>query len=461
MKRSYYLGIDLGTSAVKGILRSPTGEYVKARGAYRSDRPHGWFAAVREMIAALAAQTDGEIAAIALSSQVGTYVIDGREVIDWRSPIGREELDAIRAAIPPEQMVRHIGMAHPDLVSYPLPRLLYIKKHFGPRAEVLMPKELLIRELTGETVTDVFSMRGIAHAGRRRYAEELMQALGLSASLPPLRYPTELAGRVTAAAAGIYGLTEGTPVYLGCNDFYAGLLGMGIYEPGDFFDLSGTSEHLGYLAEEINRQGFVSGPYFYGCCTYGGTKSSGAACDLAIRTFGLGEWDMARLPIDRPPIFLPYLCGERAPLFDEQARGVYFGLNDRTDKASLSYATLEGVVFSLYDIATSMAAPQPRRLILGGGSAQDPIMNRLRATLFDCETVSVQENDTSALGACLLAMVGDGAYPDLPTAIRHTVTYRPAVLPQPEWQDILRRRFAIYRQLYGDLKERFRQFCAL
>ena len=461
-KEKFYLGIDLGTSAVKGILRSPSGLSIKAKRAYSSDGPPAWLDAVKDLVYELNGELQknygSEIAALAISSQVGTYIIDGKETISWRSSIGKEELDYIKSKITDEEFISSIGMKHPSLISYPLPRLLYIQKHYSENAQVLMPKELLIRALTGETVTDVFSMRGIADPRSMRYADGIIKKLEIKTKLPPLKKPTDLAGYVTPKAAEVFGLKIGTPVYLGCNDFFAGLLGMGIYGVGDAFDLSGTSEHIGYISEDLNENGFVSGGYFTGNCTYGGTKSSGASCDLAIKSFGLDGIDPQDILPKKPPIFLPYLNGERAPIFDENARGVYFGLNDKTDTRDLAYATLEGVTFSLYDIATSMNAPKPTRLICGGGSARDPVMNLLRATLFDCETVSVCENDTSALGACILAMVGNGEYTDIPSAINSCVKYLPPVKPLPSIKEALVGRFEIYKTLYKDLKQSFESF---
>lgn len=459
--KPYYLGIDLGTSSVKGILRSADGETRKAKCTYAQNTPNEWFSALRTLISDLKSRTNGRIAAVGLSSQVGTYVVNGTEVISWQSDAGRSELEEIKSAIGEDEFIRFISMPHPDLISYPLPRLLYIEKHFGTDAEVLMPKELLIRELTGNTVTDLFSMRGIAHLKNGTYAEDLLQKLGIHLRLPHIKHPTDLAGYITEEVALRYGLEPGTPVYLGCNDFFAGLIGMGISHVGDAFDLSGTSEHVGYLSEELNREGFVSGAYFVGNCTYGGTKSSGASCDLAIRQFGIDHIDLEAVLTKNPPLFLPYLSGERAPIFDENARGVYFGLSADTDSASLAYATLEGVVFSLYDIASAMHAPTPRRLVCGGGSSRNELMNLLRATLFECDVVRVQESDTSALGACMLAMVGAGVYSDLSTAIRACVAYDPPVKPDPRYRDILLSRFAVYRELYPALKKPFSDFKAL
>ena len=457
-KKAFVLGIDLGTSAVKGILRAPDGESLCAKRRYGGEGLTHWLRAMAELIAELKEKSAGEIVAVGFSSQVGTYVIDGGEVISWRDDAGREEMDEILSAIPREDFLRGIGMCHPNLISYPLPRLMYIQKHYGRDVEVLMPKEWLIRELTGETVTDVFSMRGIADLARGVYAEDLKRRLGIDIPLPTMKSPTDLAGYVTEAAAEKYGLAAGTPVYIGTSDFYAGLLGMGLCETGEAFDLSGTSEHIGYLSADLRREGFVSGKYFFDNCTYGVTRSSGPSCDFAIRQFGVEGLELPRMMAGKPPIFLPYLGGERAPISDELARGVYFGIGLETDREQMAYAALEGVAFSLYHIMESIQAPAPTRMICGGGSAANPLMNTLRATLLDCETVCVRENDTSALGACMLAMTGQGIYRDLREAIGGCVSYLPPVRPMPQYRETLLRRFEIYKKVYRDLRMTFRDF---
>ena len=461
MKKQFVLGIDLGTSAVKGVLRSADGETFKTKYAYRSESLSDWLDAMASLIADLRAVSGGEIAAVGFSSQVGTYVIDGEEIISWRHDAGREEVNRILETVPQEDFVRGIGMRHPNLISYPLPRLCYIQKHYGRDVEVLMPKEHLICALTGQTVTDVYSMRGIADLTRGVYATELMNRLGIEIPLAPIKQPTSLAGCVTAEASVRFGLPIGTPVYVGTSDFYAGLLGMGVCEVGDGFDLSGTSEHVGYLSESLCSEAFISGPYFFGNCTYGVTRSSGASCDFAIRNFGVDNLEIDRLLSGKPPVFLPYLGGERAPVFDELARGVYFGLGVGADRAQMAYAALEGVVFSLYHITESIGMPRPRRMICGGGSATNGLMNALRATLFDCETVCVKDHDTSALGACMLAMMGCGIYRDMKEAIDACVSYHPPVRPIPQYREILLKRFSVYRELYGDLRERFRAFAEM
>ena len=458
MNKPYYLGIDLGTSSVKGILNSRDGHTLKVKKSYCTQSPDAWKSALKEMLLELTKNCPGTIAAGALSAQVGTYLVNGCDVIGWQSQVGTEELAFLKSRFSADTFIREISMPHPDLHSYPLPRLLYIQKHYGTDCQVLQPKDYLIRELTGQTVTDLYSMRGIANLKTCQYAHSLLKALDIRISLPELKRPNELAGYVTETAAAEYGLPAGLPIYLGCNDFYAGLLGMGIFRQGDTFDLTGTSEHIGYISQTIQPDSFVSGGYFTGNCTYGGTKASGSSCQLAIRNFGIDALSIHTLLPQKPPIFLPYLSGERAPVFDEKARGVYFGIQTDTTNAMLSYATLEGVAFSLYHIAQCMNMPSPSRLICGGGAAQNTLLNTLKATLFGCPVVTVQENDTSALGACMLAMLGDGCFSSLQEAVDHCVTYGDEVQPEPAYRELLRKRFAVYQQLYPSLQKAFCHF---
>lgn len=461
--REFFLGIDIGTSAVKGLARDGCGNTIKARRAYKYAAKEeilaSWRTALKELIAELnekVRKTGGKFVAVAFSSQVGTYIVNGRDVISWQSPCGKEELKELKAKFSDERFICEIGMKHPDIISYPLPRLLYIQKTYG-RAEVFQPKDYFIRELTGVALTDVYSLRGAVNPKTGLLAEEIMREAGIKNSLPQHALPNVQAGKVTEKGQKEYGLTQGTPVYLGCNDFFAGLLGMGVYNAGTAFDLSGTSEHVGFISDKLEQNASVSGAYFNGFCSYGGTKASGSACDFAIKNFGIEGLDLCSALSSRPPIFLPYLCGERAPIYDENARGVYFGINTGTDNKQLAYSALEGVVFSLYDIAEDMKMPKAESLVCGGGSAANSLMNTIKAELFDCPVSVVKENDASALGACILAMFGSGYKTDLPSAVSENVEIEETFLPSGEYRVALLNRFAIYKDVYNNLKESFKK----
>ena len=460
--KNFYLGIDFGTSSIKAILQSLDGEKHKLKVNYLSNTVSAYNIALKEIISlSLQKINGGNILAISFSSQVGTYIINEQDVISWQSPVSKDELKYIKKKITKERFVKEISMPHPDIISYPLPRLLYIKSKYGNGATILQPKDLLIKELIGEAVTDVYSMRGIVNLQTGKYAKGIMEELGLDFVLPKVKFPTDLAGCVTPEASTEYNLPIGTKIYLGCNDFYAGLIGMGIYSIGDAFELSGTSEHIGYISSSLDEESHVSGAFFNGFCNYGGTKSSGTSCAFAINNFGIEDLDFDALITSNPPIFLPYLQGERAPIYDENARGVYFGLNEKTTKSEMAYATLEGVVFSLYDIIKSMNAPKFNRLICGGGSSSDKLMAKLKAELFDAEIVNVVENDASALGAVILAMVGNGEFLDVQTAIKHLVEFKGKTKPSGKYRQLLFKRFSVYRSIYNNLKDTFKEFSSL
>lgn len=460
MKR-YFAGLDLGTSSVKLLLVGEDGERIKIRRPYREVSVAGWLAAIREATEALGRQVElNQIAAIGLSSQVGTYLTDTGSLIGWNSAAGAEELREIKTQISREDFLREIDMAHPDIISYPLPRLLYIQRHDPACREVLMPKELLIRILTGNTATDVFSQRGIAHTGKAQYADALLDRLGITLPLPSIGQPTDQAGCVTEKSAEIMGFAVGTPVYLGCNDFFSGLLGMGLLDAGTLFELSGTSAHIGMLSEKRYDGVLVSGGYFENYVTYGGTKASGASESFAMRTFGIENVELALLEMN-PPLFLPYLTGERAPIYDEKARGVFFGIGTGTDQASMAYAVMEGVVFSLYHIAQELPERRWQTMITAGGSAAHPLVARLKAELFGCPILGVEENDASALGAAMLAMVGCGYCGSIRQAVEKEVRYKTLAEPTGLYREKLLRRYEVYSGLYSHLKEDFARFAAI
>lgn len=456
-----YLGIDLGTSAVKLLLVAPEESHKRAKCSYAQADTSGWCDALKNAVAMLKKQDtlDG-LCGIALSSQVGTYITDAGEILNWESAAGKEELCEIKASVPDAQWIEQIGMVHPNLISYPLPRLLYIKRHFPQCRAVRMPKELLVQELTGNLVTDPFSWRGLCDPDKNTYAHQFLDRFGIDLSLPPLGRPTDCAGRVSDAAAKKYGLPAGTPVYIGCNDFYAGLLGMGVLEKNTLFELSGTSEHVGVITAQRADGAIVSGRYFNGFATYGGTKSSGTSCDFAIRHFGIDGLDK-HSAFREAPIFLPYLNGERAPIYDEDAKGVFFGIDAKTTSDDMAYAVLEGVVFSLYHIYESLPNCTTNLLITGGGSAGNMLIAQLKAALFDCTVLRVTENDASALGAAMLAMVGNGEFLSLSDAANAVVSYETVAEPDKQLRELLLKRYTIFKDIYVKLKETFKNYSSV
>jgi len=450
------LGIDLGTSSVKMIYHDGEKTY-KVKEKYEEISPNGWMSAIKKCTSRLDLK---DLRAVGLSSQVGTYLVDFKEVISWNDPEGKDELDEILSSVSREDFIREIGMPHPNIISYPLPRLLYIKRHFPEAKLVCQPKDWLCYTLGGSYSTDKFSWRGLANLCGAGYSQRLLKEFGLEdLALPTLCDPTAPVACVTRRGSELSGIPEGTAIVVGCNDFFAGLLGMGIINEGDAFDITGTSEHLGLLTASIPEKddSLVCGPYFAHNAHYGVTQSSGKSLDFGITLCDFSKIDIEKCLDKNPPVFLPYLTGERAPIWDKDARGVFFGISEGCDKELLSYAVLEGVCFSIYHIYETMGKPKIGSLTVSGGAAKDALMNKMKASLFNCPVSVPEETDSSAYGAMILASIGIGNFPSAEEAATKLCKKNLAALPDEVLGNKLRERFEIYKSLYPALKEQFKK----
>ena len=455
-----YVGLDLGTSSVKVIQRFEDGRTEKASVRYSGPLPGGWTEAAAEALSGL--DLSGT-AGIGLASQVGTYVVDDQYVISWNDPAGKEEITRVLALCGDEEWDREIGMRHPPLISYPLPRLMYIRRHYPDARRVCQPKELLLEALTGEYATDPWSWRGLCSPKTGQYSRMLLNSIGVDETiLPPVRRPEEEAGRTRKNGR----IPEGIPVYTGLNDFFSSLLGLGMQE-GELFDITGTSEHLGAI-ERIYRPDseMVSGPWLRGYAHYGVTASSGQSLAFGGRLSGMLTYcehpDQAKAVLDsiwkrKPPVFLPYLNGERAPIWDPEARGVFFGMAADCSRDDLAYAVQEGVCFSLMHVYEALNRPECSVLKVSGGASVNGLLNRIKAELFGREVSIPEERETTALGAAMTAMIGDGyrsGWQDAAVEIRE----KERIQPTGQWKDWLNERYGIYRQLYPALKDYMKEW---
>ena len=442
------IGIDLGTSAVKVLQRYQDGTIVNAKAGYDEISLSGWWNAICEALSQIQLE---DVVAIGLSSQVGTYIVNGKDVISWNQPAGTEEMAEVKAAYSNEVFMREISMPHPALASYPIPRLKYIKKHFDKIERICMPKDFICEQMTGNWVTDPYSWRGLANLETKKYSQFFLDEVGVELEwLPKMIDYNEVAGYTKVISVGDKVLPEGIPVYVGLNDYYASLVGMGIRNAGDAFDISGTSEHLGIIESNVCVDTkMVSGPYLNENVHYGVTNSSGASLDFGLRLHESGKVDLEKVSKHNPPIFLPYLNGERAPIWDGDAKGMFFGLNADCSKEDLFYSIMEGVVFSIYHIYESMGSPEVTFLKLAGGAAVNPVLNFLKAEMFGVRAGILEEKDTSALGAAMIAAMGLG------WNLEGTCKIAEYVEPTGEYREWLLKRFEIYKALYPAVKDQF------
>jgi xylulokinase len=441
-----YLGIDLGTSEVKCLLLDRDHRLVATVGEalsvqrpqplWSEQLPAHWWAATDRALLRLRAEHPAAVAqvrGIGLSGQMhGAVLLDGdrqvlRPAILWNDGRSGAECAELEAACPQLQAITG-NLAMPGFTA---PKLLWVRRHepelFGRTATVLLPKDWLRLQLTGALVSEMSDAAGTLwlDVGQRRWSPEVLAACGLSeAQMPSLVEGSEVSGQLLPELAERWGL--GVPVIVagGGGDNAASAVGIGAVRPGEGFVSLGTSGVI-FLANDRFRPNPARAMHAF-CHALPGrwhqmsvmlsaanglrwvTQLLGAAGEAALLD------QVARLsPAQRAraPLFLPYLNGERSPHNNPHAQGVFFGLSNEHDAATLAYAVIEGVTFGLLDGWHSLGT-QPgevHSLSLVGGGARSPLWAQLLASAMGVPMVTRQGGEAGgALGAARLAWLADG-----------------------------------------------------
>ena len=459
-----FAGIDLGTSAVKLLITDLQGNGGTYYGEYRENSPEGFWMAVEAAFGRAGARLDlKQVEAVGLSSQSCSYILyDGNSrspFYGWDYPQGGEMVEKAQGLCTQEEFLRYLSMPCPRMHSYPIPRILWFqdarKEEWKRMRKLLQPKDYICYRLTGAWTSDPYLWRGLANVKRGAFETELLKRLQLpEEQLPSLIDPAGVAGHITPDAASRLGLREGTPVYAGLNDYFASLIGMGITGPGQNYDITGTSEHLGTITEELYiSPRLISSPYVNGNVLYGVTSGSGRSLAWSFRTFDIRQELKAEEYLKgNPPIYLPYLEGERAPVWNPNASGTFYGIHSRHTAEDLAYAVYEGVVFSLYHIRSHMNAWGTGALRTSGGASVNRQLNRMKASMLDTPVETVEEKNTSALGAVFCAAVGSGRYGSYKQAAQEQIRILDYVEPERDLHKQLKSRYGIYLELIERLQ---------
>ena len=511
----YVVGIDLGTSSCKVGLFDAAGRpagigqagYTITRGAggqAEQNLDDYWpsvCAAVQQALAAVGGQP--EIAAVGLSGQVGTHLLIDRAgralrpALSWQDTRSRGEAQWLDQTLGRARLAAALGIDLPPSPAWPLPRLLWLQRHepetLARTWRILQVKDYVAWRLTGELATDASSWRGLLRLPGTALAEDVLTELGLPLDLLPRRQPpSAVIGPLTPEAAAATGLPAGTPVVTGWNDLNCGLLGTGIVQPGVGFDIGGTTEHLGVAVAPDAALGSTASlmlaPYLTHeadgatrVC-YGVTSAGGGALEWYGNQLVpdlLASYGVA-LPPDAPErllasaaavppgagglLFLPYLHGERAPIWDAAARGVFFGLNGGHRHGHLVRAVLEGVAFSLRHVLQTVEAAVGKpveRIYASGGPANLPLWNGIKAGVLNRPLVIPQVTHAACLGAAMLAALGAGWHANAAAAASAMVQVARVVEPDPRHTARYGELFEIYVNLYPQLRRSFAQLAAI
>ena len=481
------IGIDLGTTACKAALYDLEGRTLeRVVTPYPIDRPApgraeqdaaSWERAVLDALERLEARVrPASVAAIGLTSQVNTHLfVDAAgeplaPALVWQDVRAADDAAALDATLSTEERLAWWGAPMPIDASHALARMAWtarVRPELWARtARVLLPKDHLLARLTGECASDPLSNVGLVGADGAHVPALLDRVPGAARRLPPLGAPDAIVGRVRPGLP-----FAGRPVALGTMDAWAGLAGLGAVGDGDGLYLGGTSEILGIVSRDaVPTPGVLVMPESLGVRLHvGPTQSGGASLGWAARLLdtdaaGALELAAAHDPAHRYPLFLPHLDGERAPLWDASARGLFLGVEARTDRCALARAVLDGVACSarwLLDALEASADRRPRALRAGGGGFRDDAWNRLRADALDRALELVDAPDPGALGAAAIAAVAVGLHAELRAACDALVSVRATVEPDPAGVARQAERVWLYRDAYAATRELSARFVRL
>lgn len=486
-----YLGLDLGTSELKALLLADDhGVVGVAHTALTVDRPRplwseqtpaAWAEALNTVMQALRARHPDamrSVRAIGLSGQMHGAVLlgDGDEVLRpailWNDGRSSAQCEALTRAVP--QLAQITGnLAMPGFTA---PKLLWVREHepdvFARTRRVLLPKDWLRLQMSGEAVSDMSDASGTLwlDVARRDWSDEMLAATGLTrAHMPRLVEGSEAAARLLPELAARWGMPPGVSIAGGGGDNAASAVGMGLVAPGQGFVSLGTSGVI-----FVCTAGFVPHParaVHAFCHALPGSwhqmsvmLSASSAIDWAVRTIGFPDVQAlfgAAASLDaqaraRAPLFLPYLSGERSPHNNAHAQGVLFGLTQAHAPADIAYAVAEGVGYGLRDGLATLTRPDPgAALSLVGGGARSPWWSQLLADVLQTPLVlGVGGESGAALGAARLGWLSDGASP---AQVCRPSQARQRFEPDAAAAGTHGQRFARFQAIYGALRPLFPQ----
>ena len=460
------LGLDLGTTEVKAgligldgrllaIARAGYGLEVGHGPGWAEQDPGGWWSAVVGAVRALHPTRPVDIVAIGVDGHGPTLA-----AVDGRGEATRPAITFLdtRAAAEADELAVATGI-HGWALG-PLPAALWLQRHEPENASrtrwYLTTWEWLAFRLTGEAVAPLVADQAVPDPA------EVHEATGLHMDRRPA--PGAMGGVVgtlTATAADALGLRAGIPVAGGTNDAFASYLGAGLLEPGDAYDPGGSAGGFGvYWHEPVEVPGaFVTPAPLAGRYSVGAAMAAtGRALDWFRDAIVGGDLTTSRLLEEAaatPPgadgvVFLPYLAGERSPIWDPTATGVFAGLTLSHGRGHLARAIIEASALAIRHVATPMLAAGVTVTAMRacGGPARSDAWNQVKADVTGFPVLVPDVLETAVLGSAILGAVAIGASPDLPAAIRAMTRIDHRLEPRPDLAETYDRVFAAYTALY-------------
>ncbi|MBR2401588.1 MAG: xylulokinase, partial [Lachnospiraceae bacterium] len=460
-----YVGIDLGTSAVKLLLMDGEGNiknivskeyplYFPNPG-WSEQRPEDWYeqsmAGMKELLEGF---DKSQVAGISFGGQMhGLVILDKddnviRPALLWNDGRTFEECDYLNNVIGKEKLSEYT--ANISFTGFTAPKILWIKnkepENFAKIAKIMLPKDYIAYKLTGVHCTDVSDASGmlIFDVKNRKWSKEMCDICGITEDQLATCYESyEAVGTVLPEIAAQLGIPETVKVAAGAGDNAAAAVGTGTVGDGMCNISLGTSGTIFISSKNFGVDKYNALHSFAhadGSYHLMGCMLSAASCNkwwmdeiIGTKDYAAEQKQIEKLG-ENHVYFLPYLMGERSPHNNPNARGTFIGMTMDTTRADMTQAVLEGVAFALrdsFEVAKSLGIKIERTKICGGG-AKSPLWKKMIANILNVKVDVIESEEGPALGGAMLAAVACGEYANVEEVAAKIVKVIDTVEPEAE-----------------------------
>lgn len=483
-----YIGIDLGTSAVKLLLMQGDGSILKIvnreypisfpKPGWSQQNPEDWYRETMEGLKELLRGSDkSQIGGISFGGQMhGLVVLDEKDqvirpAILWNDGRTAEESDYLNQVIGKEVLSAYT--ANISFTGFTAPKVLWIKKqepeNFARIRKLMLPKDYLAYRLSGVHCSDVSDASGTLFfdVKNRCWSKEMCEICGIREEWLPRIYESyEAVGSVKPEIAQELGISPEVIVAAGAGDNAAAAVGTGTVGDGACNISLGTSGTVFIASKAFGvdpHNALHSFAHADGSYHLMGCMLSAASCNkwwmdeiIGTKEYAKEQEQITELG-ENHVYFLPYLMGERSPHNDPNARGTFIGLTMDTTRADMTQAVLEGVAFALRDsleVAKSLGIQISRTKICGGG-AKSPLWRKILANVLNIKVDVLENEEGPALGGAMLAAVACGEYPSVAEAAQAIVRVKDTIEPEPELAEKYEKRYQQFQEIYPVCKPLF------
>ena len=487
---NYYIGADLGTSALKLLLVDTDGKIINSvsktydvsfpNPGWSEQNPEDWWTALVDGIKDLTENNDVSlIRGIGVGGQMhGLVILDEndnviRPAILWNDGRTFKETEYLNEVIGKEKLAEFTGNI--AFAGFTAPKIMWVRdnepENFSKISKIMLPKDYLNYRLTGVHSIDYSDASGmlLLDVENKKWSKEMLEICGvIECQLPKLFESYHKTGNILPDIAKELGLGEIT-VVAGAGDNAAAAIGTGTVVDGKCNISLGTSgtffvsskDYAALSNNAIHSFCHANGDYHIMGCILSAASCNKWLCEDILKTddFAAEQIDITDDTLGKNDVyFLPYLMGERSPINDTDARGVLIGMRLDTKRSDIVQAVLEGVAFAVrdnFEIAKEAGVNISRSTLCGGG-AKSPLWRKIMANVLNIPIDIPSAEEGPGFGGAVLAMVGDGVYDDVSQCTDKFVSVKGTVEPNPEIVDRYNDRYEKFKQIYPSLRNVFK-----